>query len=68
MKIQESPYGCSESYAVKFWYENEEGFSRQEDETLYCNSKSAHKAIETYFKKHIAKNYKYARIISVTYQ
>ena len=68
MKVQESPYGLSESYAVKFWYENEEGYSRQEEEILYSNSKGAHKAVETYFKKYVAKNYKRVRIISVIYQ
>lgn len=68
MKIQESSHGCSESYAVRFWYENEEGYFRQEEELLYCNSKSAHSKIESYFNKYIAKNYNKARIISVTYQ
>lgn len=68
MKIQEAPHGCTESYVVKFWYENEEGYSRQGEETIYNDSKATHRAIETYFKKHIAKNYNRARIISVTYQ
>ena len=46
MKVSESPYGMTESYTVKFWYTNEEGFYRQIEETIWANSKSAHEAVE----------------------
>ena len=68
MKVSESPYGLTESYTVKFWYTNEEGFYRQIEETLYADSKSAHDAVEKYCLKNLAKFYKNFRIISVTYQ
>lgn len=68
MKVSESPYGMTESYTVKFWYTNEEGFYRQIEETIWANSKSAHEAVERYCKKNLAKFYKNFRIISVSYQ
>lgn len=67
MKVSESPYGFTETYTVKFWYQNEEGYWRQIEEDLYSNSKSAHDAVEKYFMKYVAKFYKGARIVSVTY-
>ena len=68
MKVSESPYGMTESYTVKFWYTNEEGFYRQIEETIWANSKSAHDAVEQYCEKNLAKFYKNFRIISVVYQ
>jgi hypothetical protein len=68
MTVTESPYGMSESYTVKFWYTNEDGFYRQIEETLYSNSKSAHDAVEKYAVKNLGKFYKNFRIISVVYQ
>jgi hypothetical protein len=67
MKVSESPYGFTETYTVKFWYQNEEGYWRQQEIGLYCNSKSAHSCVEKYFMKYLAKFYKGARIVSVTY-
>ncbi len=67
MKVSESPYGTTETYVVKFWYENQEGFYRQLEENIYCNSKSAHKQIEAYCYKNLAKFYKNFKIISITY-
>ena len=66
-KIKVSPYGTTETYTVKFWYINLEGYHVQGSDDLYCNSKSAHKDVEKYFMKHLAVYYKNARIISVTY-
>jgi hypothetical protein len=68
VKISESPKGMSESYTVKFWYTNEEGYYRQIEETIWANSKSAHDAVEKYCNKNLSKFYKNFRIISVTYQ
>jgi hypothetical protein len=68
MKVSESPYGMTESYTVKFWYSNEEGFYRQIEETLYADSKSAHKEVEKFAIKNLSKVYKNFRIISVIYQ
>jgi hypothetical protein len=67
MKISESPYGMTETYTVKFWYQNAEGFHRQIDEDFYCNSKSAHDQVEHFAKQYLTKFYKEFRIISVTY-
>lgn len=68
MKVSESPYGLSESYTVKFWYTNDIGFYRQSEETIYANSKSAHKAIERYCNKILSKQYKNFKIDSIIYQ
>lgn len=68
MKVSESPYDMTESYTVKFWYTNEEGFYRQMEETIWANSKGAHDAVERYCEKNLAKFYKNFRIISVIYQ
>ena len=68
MKVSESPYGMTESYSVKFWYTNEEGFYRQIEETIWANSKDAHDAVEQYCNKNLSKFYKNFRIISVIYQ
>lgn len=38
--IKEAPYGCTETYTVKFWYTNKDGFRQQGEENFYCNSKS----------------------------
>lgn len=67
-KVSESPYGMSESYTVKFWYTNSEGFYRQLEEDLYANSKDAHHEVEQFAKRKLGKFYKNFRIISVTYQ
>ena len=37
MKVSESPYGMTETYTVKFWYMNEDGFYRQTKEDFYTN-------------------------------
>lgn len=67
MKVSESPYGMTETYTVKFWYMNEDGFYRQTKEDFYTNSKSAHQQVENYAKKALTKFYKGFRIISVIY-
>jgi hypothetical protein len=67
MKVSEAPYGMTETYTVKFWYQNEEGFFRQIEEDFYCNSKSAHEAVESYANKKLKRFYKNFRIVSVTY-
>lgn len=67
-KVSDSPYGMSESYTVKFWYTNEEGYYRQIEETLYSNSKGAHEDVEKFAKKNLGKFYKNFRVISVVYQ
>lgn len=58
----------SESYTVKFWYTNEEGFYRQMEETIWADSKSAHGEVEKFCNKNLSKFYKNFRIISVIYQ
>lgn len=68
MKISTSPYGFSESYEVKFWYTNHEGYWRQTTEMFYCNSKVAHKHIEKYAFNYLSGYYYGIKIISVTYQ
>lgn len=68
MKVSESPYGYTDSYAVKFWYVNAEGYTRQGEEILYTNGKGKHKVVERYFIKVFAKHYKRIDVISVTYQ
>ena len=68
MKVSESPYGMSESYTVKFWHTNEEGFYRQVEETIYANSKGAHGTVEKFCNKNLSKFYKNFKIISVIYQ
>lgn len=68
MKVSESPYGMSESYTVKFWYTNQDGFYRQIEETIYANSRSAHDAVQKYCEKNLPRYYKNFRIIGVTYQ
>jgi hypothetical protein len=67
-KVSESPYGMSESYTVKFWHTNEDGYYRQIEETLYSNSKCAHDDVETFAKNNLGKFYKNFRVISVAYQ
>jgi hypothetical protein len=67
MKVSESPYGLSETYTVKFWYQNAEGFYRQLEEDFYADSKDAHQAIADYATKRLTKFYKNFRIISVIY-
>lgn len=67
MKISESPYGMSETYTVKFWYKNDEGFTRQTEEDFYTNSKSAHEEISKFALKTLSQYYKNIEIISVTY-
>ena len=66
--VSDSPCGMSESYTVKFWYTNEDGHYRQIEETLYSNSKNAHKDVEKFAKKNLGKFYKNFRVISVAYQ
>ena len=67
MQIKEAPYGCTETYTVRFWYESSDGFHKQGEEDLYCNSKNAHKQVQRYFLSNFANTYKNIRIISVTY-
>lgn len=66
-KIKEAPYGCTETYTVKFWYSNQEGYRQQGEEDLYCSSKSAHKDVEEYFLKEFYKHYTKPEVISVVY-
>ena len=69
--VSEAPYGLSESYEVKFWYKDENGFLKQGDEIFYSNSKSAHEDVEKFFMneiKNFSAIFKEVRIISVTYQ
>jgi len=65
MKVSESPYGMSETYTVKFWYKNEQGFDRQTTEDFYANSRSAHEAVEKFAQHQLSKHYTAARMISV---
>lgn len=67
IKISEYPANLSETYTVKFWYRNSEGFLRQIEEDVYSNSKNAHSQVEKFAKKNIGKFYKDFKIISVTY-
>ena len=66
--IKEAPYGCTETYTVKFWYTNKDGFRQQGEEDFYCNSKSAHEDVEKYFYK-FCKSTQYIKpeVISVVY-
>ena len=57
----------TETYVVKFWYINYEGYLRQGKEEFYCNSKGKHKEIERYAKNALSKHLKDVRIISVIY-
>ncbi len=67
MQVSDSPYGMTETYTVKFWYQNAEGYYRQSDEDFYADSKSAHDLVEKYAVKKLSKFYKNFRIISVVY-
>ncbi len=66
-KISQSPYGMSETYTVKFWYTNAEGWYKQGEEDFYCNSKSKHKQVEAYAMSKLGALYSQVKIISVTY-
>ena len=66
-KVSEEPYGMSETYTVKFWYQNEEGFYRQIEEDFYANTKDAHAEVEKFATKKLTKFYKGFRIINVVY-
>lgn len=55
----------TEAYTIKFWIKEGEFWTQKETE-FKCNSKSAHKRAENWFKNEY-KN-KQVRIISVTYQ
>ena len=68
MKVSDSPKGMTESYAVKFWHVNEDGFHQQDKMLFYSNSKSAHKVVESFALKRLRKTYKDVRIVTVTYQ
>ena len=67
MKVSESPYGMSETYTVKYWYVNSEGYLRQGTEDFYAKGKSAHKNVEVFAKKYLSKLFSKVDIISVTY-
>lgn len=68
MKVSADQKGKSESYAVKFWYVNDEGFYQQGEKLFYANSRCAHKVIERYAITELRKTHKNVRIINVTYQ
>jgi len=66
-KVSESPYGMTETYTVKYWYINYEGYLRQGTEDFYTRSKSAHKNVEAFAKKYLSNLLSNVEIISVTY-
>jgi hypothetical protein len=69
IKVAESPYNkLQDTYTVKFWYTNDEGFYRQGEEDMYASSKDAHREVEQFSIKALSKYYKNFRIISVVYQ
>lgn len=67
MKVSESPYGMTETYSVKFWFENGEGYVRQTTEDFYTNSKAAHRLVHNYAMRYLPEYYKKVQIISVIY-
>lgn len=67
MKISESPYGMTETYTVKYWYVNHEGYLRQAEDDFYSRSKSAHAQVEAFAKKSLSKLLSKVEIISVIY-
>jgi len=69
IKVANAPYGgLRETYSVKFWYTNDDGFYRQGEEDIYASSKDAHCEVEQFSIKALSKCYKNFRIISVVYQ
>ena len=67
MKVSESPFSMSETYTVKYWYVNSEGYLRQGTEDFYAKGKSAHETVEAFAKKYLSKLFSKVDIISVTY-
>lgn len=65
--IKEAPYGCTETYTVKFWYTNQDGYRQQGEEDFYYNSRSAHKDVEKYFLGKKWTCYKNPEVISIIY-
>lgn len=58
----------SEEYVVKFWIKNEEGFTEQQQESVFFHSKGKHKQAEKDVLNKYRKLGKRITIISVTYQ
>ena len=67
MKVSNTRSGYSETYLVKFWYCNEEGFDRQATKEYFSNSKQCHDLINKLALKELKKLYTNPRIISVIY-
>lgn len=59
-----------ESYVVKFWFTNAQGFKEQREETVFLYSKGKHKkAQEEIISKYRKAPYlQHIEIVSVTYQ
>lgn len=66
-RVSTTPETYTETYTVRFWYTNAEGFRRQHCKDFYSNSKSNHKAVKKYAEITLKKIYKNLEIISVVY-
>ena len=67
MKVSDSPHGATETYTVKFWYRNSQGFVDQAKKDFYSTSRAAHDKVEKFAIKMLTKFYKDVKIISITY-